>query len=90
MQDKNSKLPKLLSLAKLATFRSRVAAPTFKVFSSIISVKEKSFPSFITAPLTPLSLNSVLEPAPKIVILRFFFFFFSKKFFNLFLSLALY
>ena len=31
IHDKNSKSPKLLSLAKLATFRSRVAAPVSKV-----------------------------------------------------------
>ena len=33
MHDKNSKLLKLLSLAKLATLRSSVEAPTSKTFS---------------------------------------------------------
>ena len=61
-------------MAKLATLRSRVAAPISKTFSSIFFIKENSFPSFITTPLTPLSLNKVLDPAPKIVIFKFFLF----------------
>ena len=38
MQDKNSKFLRLLSFAKLATLRSRVAAPTSKIFSSIFLI----------------------------------------------------
>jgi len=74
IQDKNSKFLILFSLAKFATFRSRVAAPTTKVSLSISLVYEKFFPNFTIAPLTPLSLKSVLEPAPKIVVFIFFFF----------------
>ena len=74
IHDKNSKSLKLLSLAKFATFLSRVAAPVTKIFFSISLVYEKLFPSFITTPLTPLSLKSVFYPAPRIVVFRFFFF----------------
>ena len=35
---------------------------------------EKFFPSFITAPLKPLSLNKIFEPAPINVVLILFFF----------------
>ena len=42
---------------------------------------EKFDLSLITAPLTPLSLNKVLEPAPKIVVFKFIFFASAKKFY---------
>ena len=79
MHDKNSRLPKLLSLAKLATLRSSVAAPTSIMFFSINFKYEKPGPSFTTTPLTPLSLNSVFEPAPIIVVFNFFFFVSARK-----------
>ena len=81
MQDKNSRFPKLFSLAKFATFRSSVAAPTCNMFLFSILIKEKSLISFITTPFTPLSLNKVFEPAPKITVFRFSFLEFFKDFY---------
>ena len=46
---------------------------TIEVLEKIL-VKEKNFPNFITTPFTPLSLNKVLDPAPKIVVFIFSFF----------------
>ena len=74
MQDKNSKFSKLFSFAKLATLRSSVAAPATTIFFSKRLLYEKSFPNFITTPLTPLSLNNILDPAPNIVVFNFFLF----------------
>ena len=52
--------------------RSSVAAPISKVSLFNFFIKENSLPNFITAPLTPLSLNNVFEPAPNIKVLSFF------------------
>ena len=73
MHDKNSKFPKLFSFAKLAILRSSVAAPTSRVSFSINLISEKSFPSLITAPFTPSSLNKVFDPAPTIIDSKLFF-----------------
>ena len=73
MQDRNSRFSKLFSLAKSATLRSSVAAPATTMSFSCKLVYEKPFPNFITTPLTPLSLNNILEPAPNIVVFNFFF-----------------
>ena len=73
MQDKNSRFPIPLSFAKSEIFRSSVAAPTSKISLSSNLISEKPDPSFITTPLIPLSLISVLDPAPRIVIFSLFF-----------------
>ena len=62
----------LLSLAKLATFRSSVAAPP-RILSLINFVYENSLPNLMTAPLIPLSLKAT-EPAPITVVFKFIFF----------------
>ena len=73
IQDKNSKFPIPLSLAKLEILRSSVAAPTSIVFLSNKLILEKFGPSLITTPLIPLSLIKVFDPAPNIVIENLFF-----------------
>ena len=73
MQDKNSKLPIPLSFAKSEIFLSSAAAPTSKISLSSNLISVKPDPSFITTPLIPLSLISVLDPAPRIVISSLFF-----------------
>ena len=65
----------LLSFANPETFLSKVAAPTSIVLSSINFIFEKFGPSFMTTPLIPLSLISVFEPAPSIVIGKLYFLF---------------
>ena len=72
IQDRNSRLPIPLSLAKFATLRSSVAAPTSSVFVPINFILEKLDPSLITTPFIPLSLIRVFEPAPRIVTLSLF------------------
>ena len=79
IHDKNSKLVRLFSFAKFATFRSSVAAPTSIIFFSTSLVNEKLFPSFITTPLTPLSLIKELDQAPKIVVFKFCLFIYLKN-----------
>ena len=75
MQARNSNPPILFAIAKFATFRSNVAAPTSIVVLSIKFILEKLDPSLTTIPLTPLSLINVFEPAPSIVIFNFVFWF---------------
>ena len=89
IQERNSRPPNSASLAKFATFRSRVAAPTFKIFLLSSSILEKFELNLITAPLTPLSLISVFEPAPRIVTLNLFFLHSFKNSFNWSLFLGL-
>ena len=73
----------------MATLRSSVAAPASIVSLLIFLVYEKPLLSFIIAPFTPLSLNNVLDPAPRIVIFNSFFLISSKISFSCCLSLAL-
>ena len=65
MQERNSKPPIPFSLAKFEILRSKVAAPALIVSLSLSFMSEKLEPSFITTPFIPLSLISVLDPAPK-------------------------
>ena len=74
IQERNSRLPILLFFANSEIFRSSVPAPASITSLSIKLIFEKLGLSFITAPLTPLSLIRVFEPAPKIVIFKFCFF----------------
>ena len=69
IQDKNSKPLKEFSLANLAKFLSKVAAPTSIIFGSDILILANLGLNLITIPLQPLSLIKVLEPAPRRVIL---------------------
>ena len=62
-----------MTVAKFEIFRSRAAAPTSIISLLINLIDEKFDPNLITTPLTPLSLIKVLDPAPRIVILRLFF-----------------
>ena len=89
IQDRNSKFAMLLSFAKFDTLRSSEAAPASIVSKLINFVLEKFEPSLITAPLTPWSLISVFEPAPKIVVFKPYFLASIKNSMSWLLSLGL-
>ena len=54
-----------ISFAKSETFLSKAEAPTSIISLATNLIFENFELNLITTPLTPLSLNRVLEPAPK-------------------------